>query len=156
MSRDLEIHQHDTNALFHWNEYVSCFRTALNILLIEVSKFLPLSLKNRVLALTGMELGRRCAIALGVQIDVFFPELIEICEGATVGYGATILTHETTADEFRKGEVKIGKDALVGANATVLPGVEIGDGAKVAAGSVVTGDVEDGEFVGGIPAQEID
>ncbi|MNT95844.1 Virginiamycin A acetyltransferase [compost metagenome] len=42
---------------------------------------------------------------------------------------------------------------LIGANSTILPGVTVGDGAVVAAGSVVHKDVEAGTFVGGNPLQ---
>jgi acetyltransferase-like isoleucine patch superfamily enzyme len=44
---------------------------------------------------------------------------------------------------------------LVGANSTILPGVTIGDGAIVAAGTVVHKDVPPGAFVGGNPMQII-
>jgi acetyltransferase-like isoleucine patch superfamily enzyme len=43
----------------------------------------------------------------------------------------------------------------IGANATVLAGVTIGDGAVVAAGAVVTKDVEPNTIVGGVPAKVI-
>lgn len=156
MDRDLESYSHEGNPLLHWREHASLLRTTFNIVAVQISKYLPLSIKNRLLSVLGADIGESCGIALGVQIDIFFPELIKIEDSATIGYGTTILTHETTSDEFRKGEVRIGEEALIGANSTVLPGVEIGKGAKVAARSVVTKDVEPGEFVAGIPAQPVD
>ena len=48
---------------------------------------------------------------------------------------------------------KIGRDVWIGANAVILGGVTIGDGAVVAAGAVVTKDVEAGAIVGGNPAR---
>lgn len=50
---------------------------------------------------------------------------------------------------------KIGNDVWIGARAVILGGVTIGNGAIVAAGSVVTKDVGAYEIVGGIPAKRI-
>lgn len=54
-----------------------------------------------------------------------------------------------------KQPVKIGDDVWIGANAIILPGVTIGNGAIIAAGSVVTKDVPDYAVVGGNPARII-
>ena len=51
--------------------------------------------------------------------------------------------------------VHIGKGVWVGANATITPGVTIGDDAIVAAGAVVTKDVEAGTVVAGVPAKVV-
>lgn len=154
--RDLKSSEYDTNPLLHWREHSGILSTFVNVIIMEISKFLPLRIKNRILRLKGVEIGDNVAIGLGVQLDVFFPENISVGSGSVIGYGSTILAHETTTDEFRKGEVVIGRDVLIGANTTVLPGVEIGDGAKVGAGSVVTSDVSDGDFVAGVPARPVE
>ena len=49
--------------------------------------------------------------------------------------------------------IHIGKRVWIGSNATILPGVTIGDGAIVAAGAVVTKDVPENTIVSGIPAK---
>lgn len=51
--------------------------------------------------------------------------------------------------------ILIKRNAWIGAAATVLPGVTIGENAVVAAGAVVTADVPDNAVVGGIPAKII-
>ena len=51
--------------------------------------------------------------------------------------------------------VTIGNDVWIGGHSTILPGVTIGDGAVVAAGSVVTKDVAPRTLVGGNPARLI-
>ena len=51
--------------------------------------------------------------------------------------------------------VKIGNDVWIGANVTILPGVTIGNNVIIAAGAVVTKDVEDNSLVGGVPAKFI-
>ncbi|WP_286857526.1 MULTISPECIES: sugar O-acetyltransferase [Sphingobacterium] len=51
--------------------------------------------------------------------------------------------------------IHIKKNAWIGANATILPGVTIGNNAIVAAGAVVGKDVPDNTIVGGVPAKVI-
>lgn len=53
------------------------------------------------------------------------------------------------------GSITIGNDVWIGANAIILRGVTIGDGAVVAAGAVVTKDVPPYAIVGGCPARLI-
>ena len=51
--------------------------------------------------------------------------------------------------------VTIGNDVWIGANCTILPGVNIGNNVVIAAGAVVTKDVPDNCVVGGVPAKVI-
>lgn len=53
------------------------------------------------------------------------------------------------------GKIHIKKNAWIGANATILQGVTIGENSVVAAGAVVSNDVPDNTIVGGIPAKII-
>ena len=55
--------------------------------------------------------------------------------------------------ENRKKDTVIGNDVWIGYNATIMPGVSIGDGAIIGARAVVTKDVAPYEIVGGHPAQ---
>lgn len=70
-------------------------------------------------------------------------------------------TTEQQYDEFlfchpeNKYHVEIGSDVWIGARAIILGGVRIGNGAMVAAGSVVTKDVADYAIVGGVPAKQL-
>ena len=54
-----------------------------------------------------------------------------------------------------KGDMVIGNDVWIGLNVIILPGVNIGNGAVIAAGAVVAKDVADYEIVGGVPAKHI-
>jgi len=54
-----------------------------------------------------------------------------------------------------KGNTTVGNDVWIGYGATIMPGVNIGDGAIIATGSIVTSDVAPYTIVGGNPAKEI-
>ena len=54
-----------------------------------------------------------------------------------------------------KGDIVIGNDVWIGYNATIMAGVNIGDGAIIATNSTVTKDVQPYSIVGGNPAKEI-
>ncbi len=56
---------------------------------------------------------------------------------------------------YTYGKVIIKKNAWIGMNVTILPGVTIGENAVVAAGAVVTKDVPDNAVVAGVPAKTI-
>lgn len=53
----------------------------------------------------------------------------------------------------KKYGIEIGNDVWIGQNAIILPGVRIGNGVTVAAGSIVTNDVPDYCVIGGTPAK---
>ncbi|MBC1476000.1 sugar O-acetyltransferase [Listeria grandensis] len=77
-----------------------------------------------------------------------------------IGPGATILSVNHPVDPaIRRGlqlkSVRIKKNAWIGAGATILPGVTVGENAVVAANATVTKDVPDNTIVAGIPAKVI-
>ena len=90
---------------------------------------------------------------------VYALDKIEIGEKTCVGEYVKLLAgyHDiaTTNFAFRTKPIKIGSCVWIATGAMVLPGVTIGDGAVVAAGSVVTKDVEPWTIVGGNPARFI-
>lgn len=59
------------------------------------------------------------------------------------------------AHDVRRRDVLVGDDVWMGAGSSVMPGVSIGDGAVIAAGSVVVRDVPGHEIWGGIPARRL-
>lgn len=83
---------------------------------------------------------------------------IFIDDGALIGHNVVLATLNHAMDPADRATmipapIHIGKRVWIGANATVLPGVTIGDGAVVAAGAVVTKDVPENTVVGGVPAR---
>ncbi len=84
---------------------------------------------------------------------------IEFGEGVAVAPGVRIATINHDFNErhtkYTYGKVTIKKNAWIGMNVTICPGVTIGEYAVVAAGSVVTKDIPDYAVVGGVPAKVI-
>lgn len=56
---------------------------------------------------------------------------------------------------MRVSEVIIGNDVWIGIRVIIMPGVKVGNGAVIGAGTVVTKDVPDYAIVGGVPARII-
>jgi len=71
-------------------------------------------------------------------------------------FGQGLEKHTPTLDQLLfKGDTIIGNDVWIGMDTVIMPGINIGDGAIVAAKSVITKDVEPYTIVGGNPAQKI-
>ena len=85
---------------------------------------------------------------------------IEIGDGSLIGHNTTIATlnHDFNPSKRQNlipSSVKIGKNVWIGSDCTILPGVEIGDGAIIGAGSVVTKFVPANTIAVGNPARVI-
>ncbi|MDW7651098.1 MAG: acyltransferase [Bacillota bacterium] len=144
------------NSLFYWTSYVNPLRVCFNFVIIYLCRFIPaLRLKNHLYRLVGIKVGKDVSVALMVMFDVFFPQLITIGDNSVIGYHTTVLAHEFLVKDWATGEVVIGRDVMIGANTTVLAGVEIGDGTDISALSLVNRDIEPNVFAGGIPAKTI-
>jgi acetyltransferase-like isoleucine patch superfamily enzyme len=141
------------NSIFHWTDARNPLRVMVNYVVILACRVCPsMRLKNWLLRRIGVTVGTGVAWGLESTPDVFWPDLITVGDHAIIGYDATVLCHEFLQEEYRTGEVVIGERAMVGAGAVVLPGVEVGAGAQVAANSLVTEDVPPDATVAGVPA----
>ena len=144
------------NSLWHWTEERSVARVVYNYLLVLVARLAPsLRAKNWALRRLGVTVGEGVSWALDATPDVFWPERITLGDHCIVGYDATLLCHEFLQEEYRLGDVVVGERAMIGAGAVVLPGVHIGEGAQVAANSLVADDVPPGVTVAGVPAEPV-
>ena len=146
-----------TNALWQLYRTVSFFKVMKNFIVIQIARYTPfVKVKHWLYTVfLKMKIGPYTAFALMVMPDIMFPEKITIGRNCVIGYNTTILAHEYLIKEYRLGDVRIGHDVMIGANCTILPGIEIGDGAMISAGTLVHKDVPAGAFVGGNPMQLI-
>lgn len=110
----------------------------------------------------NIELGDRVKFNSGCWVNGFGGLVFE--DDANIGPGTMIHTANHRTDDpdtplahqgWESRPVRIGRDAWVGMACVVLPGVTIGEGAIVGAGSVVVKDVEPFTVVAGSPAKFI-
>lgn len=85
---------------------------------------------------------------------------ITIKNNVLIGHNVVLATLNHSIDPKKRGDMEpspivIGDDVWIGSNSTILPGVTIGNGSIVAAGSVVTKNVGENVIVGGVPAKVI-
>lgn len=109
----------------------------------------------------GVNLGKNCLVYRSMEWPSE-PYLITIGNHVQLTRGVAIHTHgggnvirRKIADFDSFGKVVIKDWAYIGAHAQIMPGVTIGEGAMVAAGSIVTKSVPDGMVVAGNPAKVI-
>jgi len=135
------------------------------------------TLRNFFYRFAGIKLGRGATFHMWANF--FQPKNITVGEGTVIGDHAFIdgrakvtigkhvdiasqvliynSEHDLEKEDFGAIEepVEIGDYCFIGPRAIILPGVKIGKGAVVAAGAVVTKDVEAFSIVGGVPAGKI-
>jgi acetyltransferase-like isoleucine patch superfamily enzyme len=123
-----------------------------NRILQQLAMSAPGGFKMRVALhrLRGVKIGAGVWIGYGALIETACPELVTIGDRVIIGIRSTILAHfqELTG-------TRIDDDVYIGACAVILPGVTIGKGAVVSAGSVVTTSVPPMTVVQGNPAKRV-
>ncbi|MEJ6496942.1 acyltransferase [Pseudoalteromonas lipolytica] len=163
--------------------FLVVFIEMLMSILMSLPRFRVLNaLKSLFLKVLGAKTGKRIVyypgvwifpgrnLCLGDDVDVAKDVMITTTGGVTVGdrvlvgYGTKIISSNHRIPDglqkiFYSGhenkKIIIGNDTWIGANCIILPGVTIGEGAVIAAGSVVTKDVAAYMIVGGVPAKLI-
>ena len=89
-----------------------------------------------------------------IHSQVFIPEYSELLNDCWIGPNAVLTNANYPKHPLVKSSlcgVVVGKNAKIGANATLLPGIKIGENSLIGAGSVVTKDVGVNVIVAGNP-----
>jgi acetyltransferase-like isoleucine patch superfamily enzyme len=120
----------------------------------------PVAYARRV----GVRVGESCLLA-GVVRGMFGtePYLISLGNHVAMASGVRFITHDGGGWVFREefpdidavGRITVGDNVMLGMNAILLPGCEIGSNTVIGAGSVVTGKVPSGVVFAGVPAKFI-
>lgn len=103
----------------------------------------------------GTKIGKYCSIGYNVQIGCPEHPWKFMSTSPAIYRNRRIKQYCPWPCDDIKNPVTIGNDVWIGSNAVILQGVDVGNGAVIAAGAVVTKDVPSFTIVGGVPARMI-
>ncbi len=126
----------------------------------------PSGLRVVLHKMRGVNIGKNVLIGLDVLIDDDGPQRVTIEDDAVVTACCILLTHQRDLSDYHKGgeiddlpfkeePILIKRGARIGVASIIMPGVTIGKGAVIGAGSVVTKDIPDYCLAVGVPAKVI-
>lgn len=126
----------------------------------------PAQLRMPFYKAMGVKVGKGSKIAATVEIDMSAPELITIGKDVWVTRGVMLLCHQRDLSFYEIGKpvmdcplkfapINIKDGVHVGIGSIIMPGVTIGEGAVIGAGSVVTRDIPPYCVAVGAPAKVI-
>jgi acetyltransferase-like isoleucine patch superfamily enzyme len=106
----------------------------------------------------GATIGAAVFLGPDVFVETYFAPLLTIEDGVVLARGVSIILHDSAlnnvlGEPVKFGRVTLRRECYVGANATILCGVEVGERAAIGAGSLVTADVPAGAVAYGHPAR---
>lgn len=143
--------------------YFYLFKIAKNwIILNRIST----RLRPAIWRKTGCNIGKNVSMGYDIYYDVHNAKLITIEDDVWVASRSLILCHKRDLSNYQKGDryndlgyikspVILKKGCVVGMAAIIMPGVTVGEGAIVGAGSLVVRDVPAWTIVTGNPAKVI-
>ena len=131
-----------------------------------LSPFLPRRVRPWVMKSIGCQVGKGCFVGDNVHIDTGHADLITLEDSVSIAGGSRLLCHQRNFSDYYVGSdyMKLGyvlkpivlkKGCLVGMESFIMPGVTIGEGAIVGAGSLVTKDVPAWTIATGRPAKVV-
>jgi len=155
-SRELEETPFDTREFREYIPYFSKGRfSLLNILLLEIQKdkLIPQDIRQTLLRIAGVKIGKNVRIEDNVTFDPWYPEKVSIGDGSTIKSSSILATHQGLIDDpVKLGNIDIGKNVLIDTGTALIPGIKLGDNSEILPYSMAGADVPEGEQVEGSPA----
>lgn len=126
----------------------------------------PRGLRPWILKRFGCKVGKGCFIGEYVRVDLGHADVITLEDNVSIASGARLLCHQRDFSDYCVGDdymqlgytikpIVLKKGCLIGMESFVMPGVTVGEGAVVGAGSMVTKDIPDWCVAVGRPAKVI-
>ena len=152
-----------------WFAIVTLYRRVIFNYAYKAYIFEPLykkRLKPAIWRGLGCKVGRNVHIGHQVRLDFGNSERIHVGDDVVISNGVTILCHKRDVSGYQQGDkatqlpfiycdVRLESGCQIGINATILPGVRIGQGAIIGSCSLVTKDIPDWSIAVGVPAKVI-
>ena len=126
----------------------------------------PRKLRPILIRKMGCHVGKNTFFGDYVRMDTSYADMIYIGDYTHVTSGCRLLCHQrdltgycvgdnAASLGYKTGEIHIGKGVMVGMETIIMPGVTIGDGAIIGAGSIVTRDIPAWTIATGRPARVV-
>jgi len=123
-------------------------------------------IRPKLWRIMGCKVGKNVFIGYEVWMDISHTSLIEIEDGVHITNRCLILCHQRDSKDYYKGDdsaklpykkekVILKRGCMLGMGTIVLPGITVGEGSLIAAGSVVTRDIPAWSVAAGSPARVI-
>ncbi|MFI3262667.1 MAG: acyltransferase [Rikenellaceae bacterium] len=149
---------------FFGNTYRALLLSMMNWVILEPIN--PFLLRPILLRMMGAKVGKGVHIGAQVKIDITRAHLITVEDHVHITWQTTLLCHKKELENYMFGDdyakvgyqakpIRLCKGCSTGTQSIILPGVTIGEGAIVGAGSLVTKDVPAWTIATGRPAKVI-
>ena len=128
--------------------------------------FAPRKVRPALMRKMGCHVGKGCFIGDHVRIDNGHADMITLEDGVSIAGGTRLLCHQRDFRDYYVGSdyntlgysikpIVLKKGCLIGMESFVLPGITVGEGAIVGAGSLVTKDIPAWTVATGRPAKVV-
>lgn len=172
-SLGLNFSEEEYGQISLWRMFVSGLRHIRNAFLLKYCMYSvllsPLNYRKIRPVLwrwMGAKVGKDCFIGYEVWVDMTNTHLIEMEDHVHIANRCLLLCHQRDLSDYHIGDdyaklsynkrkIILKKGCLIGMNSMIMPGVTVGEGAIVGAGSLVTKDIPAWTIATGRPAKVV-
>lgn len=169
----LNFSEEEYGQVSFWAMFKTAFKHVRNAFLLKYCMYSVLlspinyrKIRPMVWRWMGAKVGKDCFIGYEVWVDMTNTHLVELEDHVHIANRCLLLCHQRDLSEYcigddyaklgyQKKKIVLKKGCLIGMNSMIMPGVTIGDGAIVGAGSLVTKDVPAWTVATGRPAKVV-